>query len=133
MARRFGGLFLSQRVLTYSDASDTGWGYCVQISQQIAKGSWTPEEAKWSSTWWELRATYLVLLSYVNQLCGKEVRHRTDNKNVELVLQIGSSSKLIHNEVMAIYKLCRQHAICLYPEWVPRRYKPPSRLSLMPE
>ncbi|CAB4014734.1 Hypothetical predicted protein [Paramuricea clavata] len=109
-------------VMTYSDASDTGWGgYCVQISGQIAKGSWTPEEAKQSSTWRELRGTYLVLLSYAKQFHGKFVRHRTDNKNVELVLQIGSSSKLIHDEVIAIYKLCQQHAIRLYPEWVPRK------------
>ena len=109
-------------VMTYSDASNTGWGgYCVQISGQIAKGSWTPEEAKQSSTWRELRGTYLVLLSYAKQFHGKEVRHRTDNKNVELVLQIGSSSKVIHDEVIAIYKLCRQHAIRLYPEWVPRK------------
>lgn len=110
-------------VLTYSDASNTGWGgYCVQIAGQIAKGSWTPEEAEQSSTWRELRATHLVLLSYVDQFHGKEVRHRTDNKNVELVLQIGSSSKLIHDEVIAIYKLCRQNAIRLYPEWVPRKH-----------
>lgn len=45
----------------------------------------------------------------------------TDKKNGELVLQIGSSSKVIHDEVIAIYKLCRQHAFRLYPEWVPRK------------
>ena len=61
----------------------------------------------------------MVLSSYAPQLQGKEVRHRTDNKNVESVLQIGSSSKLIHDEVLAIFKLGRKWAIQLYPEWVP--------------
>ena len=108
-------------ILTYSDASDVGWGgYCVQIKEQVALGTWSPEEAEQSSTWRELRASYLVLLSYAEQLQGKEVRHRTDNRNVESVMQIGSSTKLIHNEVVAIYKVCRQWAIRLYPEWVPR-------------
>lgn len=55
-------------VLTYSDASVTGWGgYCVQISGHVAKGSWTPEEARQSSTWREFRGTHMVLLSYVNR------------------------------------------------------------------
>ena len=109
-------------ILTYSDASDLGWGgYCVQIAGHTTKGSWTVQEAEQSSTWRELRATHLVLLSYADQFHGKEVRHRTDNKNVELVLQIGSSSKLIHEEVIAIYKLCRKFAIRLYPEWIPRK------------
>ena len=97
------------QILSYSDASDSGWGgYCVQIKDQVAMGTWTPDEAIQSSTWRELRGTHMVLSSFAPQLQGKEVRHRTDNKNVESVLQIGSSSKLIHDEVLAIFKLCRK-------------------------
>ena len=100
------------QILSYSDASHSGWGgYCVQIKGQVAMGTWTPDEANQSSTWRELRGTHMVLSSFAPQLQGKEVRHRTDNKNVESVLQIGSSSKLIHDEVLAIFKLCRKWAI----------------------
>ena len=74
-------------------------------------GAWTPDEANQSSTWRDLRGTHLVLSCFAQQLQGKEVRHRTDNKNVESVLQIGSPSKLIHKEVIAIFKLCRKWAI----------------------
>ena len=74
-------------------------------------GAWTPDDANKSSTWRELQGTHLVLSSFDQQLQGKEVRHRTDNKNAELVLQIGSPSKLINDEVIAIFKLCRKWAI----------------------
>ena len=83
-------------------------------------GAWTPDEANQSSTWRELRGAHLVLSSFAQQLQGKEVRHRTDNKKVESVLQIGSPSKLIHDEVIAIFKLCQKWTIRLYPEWVTR-------------
>jgi len=95
------------QILSYSDASSSGWGgYCVQIKGQVAMGAWTPDEANQTSTWRELRGTHLVLSSFAQQLQGKEVRHCTDNKNVESVLQISSPSKLIHDEVIAIIKLC---------------------------
>ena len=107
------------QIPSHLDASSSVWGgYCVQIKGQVAMGAWTPDEANQSSTWRELRGTHLVLSSFAQQLQGKEVRHRTDNKNVESVLQIGSPSKLIHDEVIAIFKLCQKWTIRLYPEWV---------------
>ena len=77
-------------------------------------GAWTPDEANQSFTWRELWGTHLVLSSFAQQLQGKEVTHRTDNKNVKLVLRIGNSSRLIHDEVIAIFKQCRKWAIRLY-------------------
>ena len=49
-------------------------------------GAWTADEANQSSAWREIRGTYLVLSSFAQKLQGKEVRLRTDNKNVESVL-----------------------------------------------
>ena len=66
-------------VMTYSDASEIGWGgYAVQIGDLLATGCWSEADRKRSSTWREIRGTKLVLQSLVDSLKGKEVLHRTD-------------------------------------------------------
>lgn len=110
-------------VLSYSDASDSGWGgYCVNVAGSEVAGSWSEAESKESSTWRELRGTRLVLMSLGEQLTGKTVRHRTDNTNVEHILKVGSPKPNLHLEAVAIYTLCRQHQIHLEPEWIPREF-----------
>ncbi len=94
-------------ILTYSDASDTGWGgYSVELGRNIAKGKWSAEEELKSSTWRELRATHLVLQSFLPNIQGKDVRHRTDNQNVVSILQVGSRNSELHEEAVALYQLC---------------------------
>ena len=46
--------------------------------------------------------------------------HRTDNKNAELVLSVGSRNKELHQEAVAVYKLCRELNMRLSVEWVSR-------------
>ena len=78
-------------VMTYSDASSTGWGgYAVQIGEQSAIGCWSETEVHKSSTWREIRATRLVLESLIPSLQGREVRHRTDNMNTVHILSVGT-------------------------------------------
>ena len=108
-------------VLTYSDASDSGWGgFAVQIGGQVAVGSWSVDESNKSSTFRELRATGLVLKSFAPLLRGKEVLHRTDNKNTEIILPIGSRKSSLYNEAVKIYRLCREFNIRLTVEWISR-------------
>lgn len=110
-------------LLTYSDASSTGWGgYSVTLGEKVAKGSWLPEEEHKSSTWRELRATRLVLDSLLDDIRGKVVRHRTDNQNVETILSVGSRNKDLHDEAVALYQLCHQFGVCLQIEWIPREF-----------
>ena len=72
-------------VLTYLDASDSGWGrFAVQVGGKLAVGKRSVDESSKSSTFRELRATGLVLKSFAPLLRGKEVLHRTDNKNTEM-------------------------------------------------
>ena len=86
-------------VLTYADASDSGWGrFAVQVGGQVAVGSWSVNESNKSSTFRELRATGLVLKSFAPLLRGKEVLHRIDNKNTEIILSIDSRKSNLHNE-----------------------------------
>ena len=73
-----------------------------------------------SSSFREVKAIRLVLESYSEELRGKDVLHRTDNKNAEIVLSVGSRKKELHQEAVAVYKLCRQLNIRLSVEWVSR-------------
>ena len=83
-------------------------------------GNWSVEESKMSSTFRELRATSLVLQSFAPQLRGKEVLHRTDNKNTEIILSVGSRKTDLRNE--AVDKLCRSFDIRLTVEWISRDF-----------
>ena len=105
-------------VLTYSDAS---WGgFAVQFSDKAARGCWSSADCMKSSTFREVKAIRLVLESYCEEARGKEVLHRTDNKNAELVLSVGSCNKELHQEAVAVYKLCRKLDMHLSVEWMSR-------------
>ena len=110
-------------VLSFSDASESGWGgFTAQVGGKVAVGSWSSEEMGRSSTFRELRATRRVLESLAPHLKGSEVLHRTDNKNTEIILSIGSLKGDLHDEAVSIYKLCRAYDIRLTVEWVSRDY-----------
>ena len=83
-------------------------------------GSWSEEENGRSSTFRELRAILYVLESYSDNLRGKEVCHRTDNRNAEIITSVGSQILDLHREVVLVYKLCRELNIRLSVEWVSR-------------
>ena len=92
-------------VLTYSDASDDGWGgFAVQLGDSAAVGSWSLAEQDQSSTFRELRATRRVLESLAPELKGHEVLHRTDNQNTEHILTVGSRKNELHYEAIQVYK-----------------------------
>lgn len=108
-------------VLSYSDASGLGWGgFAVHINGKPAVGSWSEEESGRSSTFRELRAIRYVLESYSGDLRGKEVCHRTDNRNAEIIMSVGSRIPDLHREAVLVYKLCHELNIRLSVEWVSR-------------
>ena len=48
-------------------------GYMVELGPEMAHGQWSEAEALLSSTWRELKAVYLVLLSFAEKYtCQKE-------------------------------------------------------------
>lgn len=108
-------------VLSYSDASGLGWGgFAVHINDKPAVGSWSEEESDMSSTFRELRAIRYVLELYSSDLRGKEVCCRTDNRNAEIIMSVGSRVPDLHREAVLVYKLCRELNIRLSVEWVRR-------------
>lgn len=88
------------------------------VKQQWVAGQIMKQQK--SSTFRELRAIRLVLESYGKDLQGKEVCHRTDNKNAEIIISVGSRVPELQLEAVAVYKLCRELNIRLSVEWLSR-------------
>ena len=59
-------------VITYSDASGQGWGgFAVQLSDKVARGSWSCEESGKSSMFREVTAISCALESFADEVRGK--------------------------------------------------------------
>ena len=110
-------------VLTWSDASDTGWGgFCLSKGLEVARGDW-PESvlnAKMSSTWRELRGTALVLESLASVIAGSTCVHRSDNQAAVHIITFGSRRKHLQAEALEIHRICMQYGVQITAEWVPR-------------
>ena len=61
-----------------------------------------------------------MLESYGEDLRGKEVCHRTDNRNTGITMSVCSRVPDLHREAVPVYKLCRELNIPLSVEWVSR-------------
>ena len=110
-------------VLTWSDASDSGWGgFSLQQGLEVAHGEWPPEVLVrgMSSTWRELRGTALVLSSLAHRIAGSTCIHRTDNQAAAHIITNGSRKDHLQAEALSIHKICQQHNVKLVAEWVPR-------------
>ena len=94
-----------------SGSTEVGGGYAVQIGDLSATGCWSEADRKRSSTWREIRGTKLVLQPLVGSLKGKEVLHRTDNRNTVRILSVGSRKQDLHQDAIDIYKLCQGNNI----------------------
>ena len=86
----------------------------------VTHGQWAAEEAQKSSTWRELSAVYLVLMSVAVKLANARVRWFTDNQNVVRILQVGSRKPELHEVTLKVFSLATEHQIWLEPEWIPR-------------
>ena len=108
-------------VLTCSDTSGLGWGgFAIHINGKPTVGSWSEEESGKSSTFRELRAIQYVLELYSEDLCGKEVCHRTDNRNAEFIISVGNRLPDLCKDAVSVCKLCCELNIQLSVEWVSR-------------
>ena len=60
--------------VVYSDASETGYGgYVIEHGPCVSRGCWELEKAACTSTWRELSAVYMVLLSMAPKLVNAQV------------------------------------------------------------
>ena len=83
-------------------------------------GVWNAQERAKSSTWRETEAVRRVLLSNVNQLRGKNVKFFSDNKNVQSVLEAGSTKEDLQIIATEVNSFCVENQISLSVGWIPR-------------
>ncbi|XP_063442628.1 uncharacterized protein LOC134722924 [Mytilus trossulus] len=108
-------------VVVYSDASNVAAGaYSIDIDSNIFHQMWTLQESIQSSTWRELQAILLALMSFKNRLRNKCVKWHTDNNNCVFIVQKGSSKVHLQEIAMNIFKLCSELNITLEVVWIPR-------------
>ena len=106
--------------VVYSDASETGYGgYVVEHGPCVSRGCWELEEAACTSTWRELSAVHMVLLSMAPKLVNAQVCWFTDNQNVAHILQLGSRKPDLHAISLQVFDMAVQYQIRLEPEWIP--------------
>ena len=68
-------------------------------------------QLSFSSTLKELLAVKYVLISLIDKLAGFSVKWFTDNKNVALILNIGSKKPHLQHEILQIFNNCYPRSI----------------------
>ena len=92
----------------------------MELGPEIAHGQQLEAEALLSSTWRELKAVYLVLLSFAGKLAGHRVKWLTDNQGVMYIIHSGSKKEHLQEGAIEIYNVRLTHNIKLDVEWIPR-------------
>ena len=101
-----------------TDASETGWG--GHACGEVASGEWSPLQARKSSTWRELRAACNTLEALGECFRGESCILKLDNQAAVHILQKGSRREELQQEALTAYALCREKAISLSAQWLPR-------------
>ena len=105
--------------LVYSDASDYACGSFIHSEGKIFQQNWSPERNN-SSTWRELKAVELALISFAPSLLGKQVAWFTDNTNVVSIVHSGSKVTELQDLALRIFHVCVSFGISLEMKWIPR-------------
>ena len=61
-----------------------------------------------------------MLISLIDKLSGFSVKWFTDNRNVALILNIGSKKPHLQHEILQIFNICYPRSIGIDIEWIPR-------------
>ena len=116
--------FCQPAKLVYSDASDYACGSFIHSEGKIFQQNWSPVERNNSSTWRELKAVELALISFAPSLSGKQVAWFTDNTNVVSIVHSGSKVTELQDLALRIFHVCVSSGISLEMIWIPRDLNP---------
>lgn len=93
--------------MIFSDASDVaGAAYTVELDQKDFHIGWSKFEKEKSSTWRELKAIELGLLSFHRVIDGKTVKWFTDNQNCVKIIESGSMKSDLQEIALGIFQIC---------------------------
>ena len=108
-------------LVVFSDASDVAAGaFTVEICNKVFHRMWEKHEAKMSSTWRELKAIELALLSFKDDLTSKSLKWFTDNQSCVKIIQSGSMKRHLQEIAFSIFSMCFSSNISLDISWIPR-------------
>lgn len=103
------GTYSKLSVIVYSDASDTAACACtIEVENMIVHRMWNSQEVLESSTWRELKAIELALVSFQNVFTGTNLNWHTDNQNCVRIVQSGSMKEKLQVIAMSIFSVCMQ-------------------------
>lgn len=110
-----------KHVMIFSDASDVaGAAYTVELDQKVFHIGWSEFEKEKSSTWRELKAIELGLLSFHRVIEGKTVKWFTDNQNCVKIIESGSMKSDLQEIALGIFQICLSKGISIDAQWIPR-------------
>ena len=82
--------------------------------------AWTMLESSKSSTWREAEAVKRAMVSSVEKLRGKRVSVFSDNKNIQSVLEVGSTKEGLQSIASEMNDFRHHNCISVSVGWVPR-------------
>lgn len=95
-----------ESTIVYSDASAVGAGaFTVGVDEKCFHQMWNENEMSKSSTWREMKAIELALISFNELLFNKCVKWFTDNQSCVNILQSGSMNRFRRNSIYYILVL----------------------------
>ena len=113
--------YSQSHVMVYSDASSIAAGACtVELESKNFHTMWKSTEMLESSTWRELKAIELALMSYQHAFAGKSLKWLTDNQNCVRIVQAGSMKEKLQDIAISIFSICLQKGISINIQWIPR-------------
>ena len=104
----------------------TGYGVYLaleaneMINDSCMFGNWDTSEQGKSSTWRELESVNRMLKNSLSSIKCKTISLKTDNKNVETILSVGSRKCDLQDINIDIHNTCTEHDVSLSCYWIPR-------------
>ncbi|CAC5365463.1 unnamed protein product [Mytilus coruscus] len=104
-----------------SHVSSIAAGACtVELESEISHTMWKSTEMLESSTWRELKAIELALMSYQHAFAGKSLKWLTNDSNCVRIVQAGSMKEKLQYIAISIFSICLQKGISINTQWIPR-------------
>lgn len=106
-------------VVLYTDASDLGWGGCLNLKS--VNGRWTEEEHQLHINVRELKAVFLALKVFVKEVRGKHVKVFCDNTTaVTYINEMGGTKSMACNRVcIDIWNWCLDNQAWITCSYIP--------------
>jgi hypothetical protein len=116
-------VFLLEKESAYdilTETSDVGAAGFIKNSHLVMFEIWLKLEAGKSSTWREIKAVELCLLSFKDVLKGRSVTCYTDSQNAASSILKGSKVHELQSLALTIFEFCAKNDTEIHTVWIPR-------------